>query len=316
MRTTRETRRARGLTGLCALAALFVYGAPRDAQAFCRSTSCKGTESAPCEVDENDCPKSGAKLFWPTSCVSYATNDQGSLQHPTEDSRAVIRKAFETWSDVPCPDGSVAAMTFQERPPISCKKSQFNKTGPNVNVVLFQDTMWKYRGIDATLAKTSVTYSDETGEIFDADIEVNTAFNDMTITDVAGEVDTDLQAVLTHEVGHFIGLAHSPDFDAVMFGSYTPQSTSQRVLGADDIAAVCATYPASKASFCNTEPKNGFSATCSDPEPASTCAVEPTGTGASSAMLAIGGCIGATALRARRRRRFDRHASPTSGERA
>ena len=54
-----------------------------------------------------------------------------------------------------------------------------------------------YRGIDGTLAKTSVTYNDTTGEIYDADIEVNSAYNEITITDDPAAIEYDLQAILT-----------------------------------------------------------------------------------------------------------------------
>lgn len=308
-RATRDLREKRRSWGSRTLLALVAHLAPlaglvafeSDAHAFCRSTTCRGTEAEPCNIDDSGCPADGAKLFWPTSCVSYATNELGTSRLDPDETRAVIRKAFQAWSDVGCPDGTVASMTFQERAPVPCHKSQYNPKGPNVNVILFQDTMWKYRGVDATLAKTSVTYSDDTGEIFDADIEINSAFNDMTITDDPDEIDTDLQAVITHEAGHFIGLAHSPDLEAVMYAQYPPHSTSQRYLAADDIAAVCATYPENKGFRCNTEPRGGFSATCDDP-PAekAQCSVASGTPSLSGGLLAVLGCGLGVLLRGRR----------------
>ena len=297
-RGVRTTQRALATT----LTALAVLSTTIDADAFCRSTTCRSTKDKECETDGEGCPTDGAKLFWPTSCISYATNRLGTADHDPADTRAIIRKTFQAWSDVDCPDGTVAAMTFQEREPVSCKKSQYNKTGPNVNVVLFQDSNWRYRGIDGTLAKTSVTYNDQTGEILDADIEVNTANNNVTITDDPATVEYDLQAILTHEVGHFIGIAHSPDPAAVMFASYAPGSTSQRELHPDDVAAVCAIYPADRGVACNTEPRNGFSGTCDDPEPKGLCSLQPGNASASFGVVAIFIGSGFLAARARRRR--------------
>jgi len=273
-----------------------------DAQAFCRSTTCRATATRPCPTDADECPTEGAKLFWPTSCIGYATHKLGSNRFDPEETRAVIRKTFEAWSDVECPDGKVASMTFQEREPVSCGKSQYNAKDRNVNVVLFQDSMWKYRGTDQTLAKTSVTYNDETGEIYDADIEINTANEPITISDDPGEIQADLQAILTHEVGHFIGLAHSPDSQAVMFAQYSPQSTSQRRLSPDDVAAICATYPPENGVVCNTEPRNGFSGTCDEPEKSGFCSVQPAGAGGSYGALTLAGAMGVVILRARLRR--------------
>lgn len=311
-RTSREDlARSTGKRVLAAtLAALSLLATAADAEAFCRSTTCRSTKDKQCETDGDGCPTEGAKLFWPTSCISYATNKLGTADLDPAETRDVIRKTFQVWSDVDCPDGSVAAMTFQEREPVSCKKSEYNKTGPNVNVVLFQDSNWRYRGVDGTLAKTSVTYNDETGEILDADIEVNTANNTVTITDDPAKVEYDLQAILTHEVGHFIGVAHSPDPAAVMFASYSPGSTTQRQLHPDDIAAVCAIYPADRGVACNTEPRGGFGPTCADPEPKGICSIQPGGASASFGVAAIFAGSGFLAARARRRRKGSTDGTP------
>ena len=263
-------------TFLATVVALGMLAAARDASAFCRSSTCRTTGAKECKTDENACPAEGAKLFWTSSCISYAVNELGTQDLDPADTRDIIRKTFQAWSDVPCGKdgkGGAASMTFQERDPVSCKKSEYNKEAPNVNVVLFQDDDWKYRGIDGTLAKTSVTYNDETGEIYDADIEVNAANNTVTITDNPQKVEYDLQAILTHEVGHFIGVAHSAESSAVMFASYSPGSISQRKLTPDDVGAVCAIYPPGRDATCNVEPRGGFSASCGGEEKAGLCSV-------------------------------------------
>ena len=255
-----------------------------DSSAFCRSTACRATSGKECTTDESGCPTDGMKLFWPTRCVSYAMNKLGTQDLDPGDTRAMIKKAFQSWTDVPCAGGGAASITFQERDPVECKKSEYNKAGANLNVIFFQDDNWTYRGIDGTLAKTSVTYNDQTGEIYDADIEVNAANNTVTITDNPVKVEYDLQAILTHEVGHFIGIAHSPKRSAVMFSSYTPGSTSQRTLTDDDVAAVCAIYPPNSGVACNSEPRGGFDPTCATPQDSGgICAVSAVGNEKSAA---------------------------------
>ena len=301
---------------------LAVLTLSEDASAFCRSSTCRASGGKECPTDANGCPTSGEKLGWPTSCVGYATNKLGTQDLDPLDTRSVIKKTFQAWSDVPCGNGKVASITFQERDPIVCKKSQYNKSGPNVNVVLFQDDDWKYRGIDGTLAKTSVTYNDETGEIYDADIEINTANNTVTISDDPKRVEYDLQAIMTHEVGHFIGIAHSPDPSAVMFASYSPGSVAQRKLTPDDVKAVCSIYPPGQAEACNTEPRGGFSATCNDPETKGTCAAANVGSkdfGGSTPFGFLGAALSAalvaTMRLARRRRSGSAGRRPPSGGR-
>lgn len=296
-----------------ALSACAVLVTASDASAFCRSTTCRTSSAKECATDENSCPTDGAKLFWPTSCVSYAMNEQGTQDLDPVDTADVIRKTFLAWSEVPCPKGGNASMTFEERPPVSCKRSEYNKEAPNLNVVLFQDDDWKYRGIDGTLAKTSVTYNDQTGEIYDADIEVNAANNTVTISDNPAKIEYDLQAILTHEVGHFIGVAHSAESSAVMFASYSPGSTSQRKLTPDDVDAVCAIYPPKNGVVCDSKPRGGFSASCDTPEKSGLCAVSavgsaddrkaPPGSSASFAVMGLGMLAAALSRRATRLRR-------------
>ena len=300
--------------------ALGVLAVGADASAFCRSTTCRSTGAKECKTDENGCPTDGEKLFWTSGCISYAVNERGTQDLDPADTREILKKTFQAWSDVPCgKDGKAgaAAMTFQERDPVTCKKSEYNKEGANLNVILFQDDDWKYRGIDGTLAKTSVTYNDETGEIYDADIEINAANNTVTISDNPAKIQYDLQAIMTHEVGHFIGVAHSSESSAVMFASYSPGSIAQRKLTADDIAAVCNIYPPNSGTECNVEPRGGFSATCDPEEKSGPCAVSAVGAldgtnkgGGATASFAMMGVGFLAAVRlARRSNRLGRRSS-------
>ncbi len=124
------------------------------------------------------------------------------------------------------------------------------------------------------LAITSVFAGTKSGEIFDADIEVNAlkwTWGDLVTTPDSG-IKQDLQNALTHEMGHFIGLDHTcymfdakhprpvdnngnpvPDCSdptlsdsiraTTMFASADPGDTSKRTLEPDDQQAVCDSYP-------------------------------------------------------------------------
>jgi Matrixin len=274
------------------------------AHAYCRSTTCRGE----CPTDDNGCPSTGQKLFWPRTCIGYSMQKNGTQSLGMKEARFAIQKSFQAWSDVPCPnaDNKFATMTFTMMQDVSCRKSQYNKDGGNVNVVIFKDDDWTYKGIDGTLAKTSVTYDDRTGEIFDADIEINAAFNNLTVSDT--DIGYDLQAIVTHEVGHFIGMAHSPDPSASMYASYAQGTLGPRHLNEDDAAAVCAVYPPDRIGACDPTPRGGLEPDCDDPATKG-CAV-----GRDAGAGELGGvAIVAAIVLARTRRRNARAPSLSSG---
>jgi uncharacterized protein (TIGR03382 family) len=141
------------------------------------------------------------------------------------------------------------------------------------------------------VALTSALYDPNTGRIVAADVEVNgwdgvaagalsttsgpahgwyftcgdpTGLPPCATYGQGGCAYVDLQNTLTHEVGHFLGLAH-PCGDAgeaacpsscaagdaacqamttsTMFPTTTPGDTGKRTLSSDDVAGVCAIYP-------------------------------------------------------------------------
>jgi hypothetical protein len=81
----------------------------------------------------------------------------------------------------------------------------------------------------------------------------------------------DLKTIVTHEAGHFLGLAHTPVQNAVMFASYQ----AGVFLGPDDSAGLCTVYPPSgmrstssggaAAGACDPTPPHGFSDQCEAP---------------------------------------------------
>jgi len=183
-------------------------------------------------------------------------------------------------------------MLTRERP-VACADVGYNQTGPNQNVIVFRDQKWPHNDTNNTLALTTVTFNPDTGEIFDADMEINTADQHVTLTDPIPPNGYDFASIVTHETGHFLGMAHSGNDHATMYASYTPGSTSLRYLTDDDINGICTIYrPDGQRSVlagevtpggqCDPTPRRGLTSQCADSSTASggkRCSVSGVGVG-------------------------------------
>ncbi len=252
-------------------------------------------------------PSNGMCLWWASRNVPYAVNDFGSSAPaspatdvcgvPTSPTAvlAAVKASFAAWSQpaLACTD---LQLTYQGQTP----SVQTGNDGQNL--VVFRrgpcsDTRivpggdpcltsgtcadayncWDHSG-SSIIALTTTTYRPSTGEIIDADIELNawdgnpgtfgnavgfyftcvdpspgtvtscpaTPSNCCSAPGVSGCLAMDVQNTVTHEAGHFIGLGHTPVSGATMFASAARGETSKRSLAQDDIDGVCAIYPAGK----------------------------------------------------------------------
>jgi hypothetical protein len=198
--------------------------------------------------------------------------------------------------------------------PVACAKVEYNtdtRVG-NANVIIFRDDDWPHDDPTNTLALTTVTYNPSTGELYDADMEINTKEHRFTLSDPVAADGYDFGSAVTHEAGHFLGLAHSPDEHAAMFARYALGGTAMRNLGTDDVAGVCSAYPPDgtratgngliAAGACEPTPRHGFSSTCGD-SATSACSAAPAGGGAIRWQLLVGAAVAAAlCLRVRRAR--------------
>jgi Matrixin len=212
------------------------------ASAFCRTTTCKDTDKKKCDRDENDCVTSGTPIFWRSNVVRFKVSDSIQQWVSEAEALAALRKSFGKWNQVECPQGGISSLTVipeDERPPI--RELEYAKDPClDQNVVFFRTEGWPYRGIDGTLATTTVNFDPETGEIRDADIAINAAFNNLS-TVTTGTIGFDLESIVTHEAGHFFGLAHSKE-DAIMAATYS-KGDINRLLREDDRSGICAAFP-------------------------------------------------------------------------
>jgi hypothetical protein len=237
--------RTRGFAVALAIATTFAWTST--ASAFCRSTTCKPKKET-CDIDEAGCVTSGVPVRWEKLPIPFRFHSRGSTQLVREETRASVRAAFHRWSDVTCPDGRRTSLRFDElEDTYEDKPLEPDSKGAEPFGVYFRDLGWPYVDQDETLAKTNTIYRKTSGRIDYADIEVNST-KPFALTETAEA--TDLQAVLTHEVGHYIGLAHSREPQSIMAESYCDRDdrcekgkVAARRLAEDDIRAVCTLYP-------------------------------------------------------------------------
>jgi MYXO-CTERM domain-containing protein len=289
------------IAALALVAALLGVGR---ASAYCRSSVCAVNGSTihgkVCSPPaDDDC---GTVLQWRQPCISFALEKNGSTQVPIDVVEKLMKLSFAEWTSVDCGGGEHPRIEVEDFGAVSCASVEYNQHGGNANVVVFRDAVWPHMddgsGTTDTIALTTVTYDVVKGDIFDADMEINSFQNKFTTSDTM--VDVDLRSVLTHEAGHFLGLAHSSVLDATMYPNYSNGSIELRTPKDDDQQAICNAYPPDRApkGTCDGLPRHGFSPECQAAQTEGTCAVGPGAPGSSLAAL-----LPALALLGRRRRR-------------
>jgi hypothetical protein len=268
--------------------------APAAAHAFCRTT----TATLPADYDPSEgCYDQGNVLWWRNACVGYSLQQNASRQVTLAQAEQAIATAFAKWTGTACPgdDAGLSRVSIDVRDegPVTCDSVQYNQTSPNQHVILFRDDVWPYDDANNTLALTTVTFDPDTGELYDADMEINsTPSVPLTVSGPVPPGGYDFESIVTHETGHFLGMAHSPDERATMYARYVQGSTAMRDLSEDDVSGICSAYPPDGTrttsvgspvpeGVCDPTPRHGFSTQCATPQ--SGCSARVAGAGAGGA---------------------------------
>ncbi len=224
---------------------MIVMSGGTSAFAFERTMTCYPTydERTPtCEAGQHP-----VSVRWFDACTTWRTDDQFPYEL-----LAPIQKSFQTWNDV---DGSYfktwsAGRTYPRANHYDCT----NVKRINQNVISYVNDWSETDSGSDVIALTSVIYNTETGEILDAGIRMNGEhFRWEIIEKPTSDVQrVDIQNVMTHEAGHFLGLDHTLHGTyqgsyradrATMWRTNYPNDTSRRELDDDDILGLQAIYP-------------------------------------------------------------------------
>ncbi|HEX9297986.1 MAG TPA: matrixin family metalloprotease [Polyangiaceae bacterium] len=298
----------------CAIALVLLASTwSETSSAFCRTTTCES-----CSQPAEGCVTEGQQLYWPVSCITYDVQQDASMWTDYAQALASADTAIATWSTVTCP-GTGVPPSFEVRNlgPVGCSKHEYNDqehaTGGNANLIVFRDDAWIEKAGSNTLALTTVTFNVNTGELYDADIELNSHLTAAGKTFLSTDTPVpenafDLPSILTHEVGHFLGLAHSTQVCSAdgldcptMNSVYRMGSDVFRTLEADDIAGVCAIYAQGRDAADNAcTPRHGFSDECGSAAHKG-CSTAPIGRRTSGGMMVVA-VFGLTLWAARKQR--------------
>jgi len=107
---------------------------------------------------------------------------------------------------------------------------------------------WRYS--NSTLGVTTTSWYQGSGQLFDADMEMN---NNIPWKLGGPGQFYDVESITTHEAGHFIGLDHTPQTQAVMTPYYNVGDI-KATLDVLDVNDVCGVYPATSASGAQGSP--------------------------------------------------------------
>ena len=225
--------------------------------------------------------ESGTAVRWPSPCVSWWMNDQGTVHFSWETVQPVVREAFARWADVPGVN-----LSFQEGGATCFGDVGIAEWPGRQNLILWRDKPGDWiHGIDV-VALTSVSYSEKTGQIVDADIEINTAHHSFSVG--GSNTSYDLAYMLTHEIGHLLGIDHSLHSGALMSPNTSPMQVSEVRLRPDDENAVRVNYSEGVAEeHCETVALAVLSAPYCPSPPEGGCSAVSEHSGLSWAFMAI-----------------------------
>jgi hypothetical protein len=286
------------------LTLLLGASAPRSARAWCQMTT---SNRAP--TLEMPCVTDGVPLSWRNGCMAFAVDERGGLDVSVAQIEGVLDAGFRTWMSVTCDGASPGfdVLGYAER--ATCQEAEYRTNRGNVNVVAMVSD-WDARDYDpSAYAITTVWHNTDTGLILDVDIMVNEQLGPYAICPETGcppalprNRVVDLENVLTHELGHFFGIAHSDVPNATMYLSAARGETLKRTLEADDIEAMCTIYAPGTLDACTDHtPRGGLDLNCEDdPEGSSCVAATPSSPGGTPVGFALFGA-GLAAVVVRRR---------------
>jgi hypothetical protein len=147
---------------------------------------------------------------------------------------SAVRAALASWQSIP-----TALIRFADLKTTAVDSGQED----GINLITMADTTANRQilgGALGAVALTRISFNAGTGEITESDVILNPSCRFST---TLAPQTYDLQAIVTHEIGHALGCDHSPAQNDTMFAVMAPGEFFKRYLGADAVAFATMTYP-------------------------------------------------------------------------
>jgi len=184
---------------------------------------------APAHAWEVRMDGAGQEMLWGKGDISYRVNVDGNHGLSAAAFETLIAAATRNWTNP-----LEGQLTFSQQGQTNSKSPSHTDDS---NTIYF-DENWSQ---DPSLLALTYVWSNPQGEIIGFDLAVN-ATDHSWATDGRADAN-DLMNTLSHEIGHALGIDHSPDVTlATMYPSSPAGELHKRDLHDDDVAAAVYLY--------------------------------------------------------------------------